>query len=152
MAHNIVLDTLREHRQEIGEELQQASALVAQCQEEIEHRRASLKNTKEQADWAAYEDDRTQAHYIVLLEHYNGLGEKPQVLLAQITTLQAEQSKTAGNRRHTSAIAQQRQQGLGEAESRLAVAEQNFTLIQKALQEITTHIQRVQWGDYTVPS
>ena len=147
MANNIVLDTLREHRQEIGEEQQQASALVAQCQEDIEHRRASLKNTKEQADCAAYEDDRTQAQYIALLEHYDGLREKPQVLLAKITKLQAEQSKTAGKRQHTSDISQQQQQGLREAESRLAVAEQNFTLIQKSLQEITEYIQRVQWGD-----
>jgi chromosome segregation ATPase len=150
MANNILLDTLREHRQEIGEEQQQASALVAQCQEEIEHRRASLKNTTEQADWAAYADERTHAQYRALLAHYVGLREKPPVLLAKITTLQAEQSRTAGNRRHTSDITQQRQQGLHEAESRLAVAEQNFMLIQKALQDITEHIQCVQRGDYTV--
>ena len=149
MANNLVLDTLREHRQEIGEEQQQASALVAQCHEEIEHRRVSLKNTKEQADCAAYEDDQIQAQYLALLEHYNGLREKPQVLLAKITNLQAEQSKTAGNRQHTSDISQQRQQGLHEAESRLAVAEQNFTLIQKSLQDITAHIQCVQRGDFS---
>jgi hypothetical protein len=100
MANNLVLDTLREHRQEIGEERQQASVLVAQCREEIEHRRASLKNTQEQAECAADEAD----------------------------------------------ISYHQQQGLREAESRLAVAERNFTLIQKSLQEITEDIQRVQRG------
>jgi hypothetical protein len=98
MENNIVLDTLRAHRQEIGEEQQLARALVAQCHEEIAHRRASLKTPKEQAECTVDESD----------------------------------------------ISQQQQQELREAESRLAIAEKNFTLIQKSLQEITEHIQRVQ--------
>ena len=97
MTNNIVLDTLRAHRQEIGEEQQLARALVAQCHEEIAHRRASLKTPKEQAECTADESDISQ-----------------------------------------------QQQELREAESRLAVAEKNFTLIQKSLQDITEHIQRVQ--------
>jgi hypothetical protein len=101
MANNLVLDTLRAHRQEIGEEQQLARALVAQCQEEIAQRRASFKTPQEQAECAADEAD----------------------------------------------IAHQHQQELREAEARLAVAEQNCTLIQKSLQDITEDIQRVQQSD-----
>jgi hypothetical protein len=100
MANNIVLDTLRAHRQEIGEEQQLARALVAQCREDIAQRRAALKTPKEQAECAA--DDSDSAH-----QH----------------------------------------QELHEAEARLAVAEQNFTLIQKSVLDITEDIQRVQQGD-----
>jgi chromosome segregation ATPase len=53
MAKNLVLDTLRAHRQEMGEEQQLASALVAQCQEEIAQRRASFNPPTEQAECAA---------------------------------------------------------------------------------------------------
>ena len=60
MANNIVLDILRAHRQEIGEEQQLASALVAQCHEEIAHRLASLKTPKEQAECAADEANISQ--------------------------------------------------------------------------------------------
>ena len=52
MANNLALDTLRAHRQEIGEEQQMASALVAQCQEDIAQRRASLKTTTEHGECA----------------------------------------------------------------------------------------------------
>jgi len=45
MANTLVLDTLRAHRQEIGEEQQLASALVAQYQADLAQRRASLKTT-----------------------------------------------------------------------------------------------------------
>jgi hypothetical protein len=93
MTNNSVLDTLRERWQEIGEEQQQASALVAQCHEELAYRRASA-----QAERAA------------------------------------------------DGAAMSQQQGLREAEARLAGAEQNFTLIQKSWQEITEDIQRVQQG------
>jgi hypothetical protein len=53
MANNLVVDILRAHRQEIGEEQQLASALVAQCQEDLAQRRASLKATTEQGESAA---------------------------------------------------------------------------------------------------
>ena len=53
MANNLVVDILRAHRQEIGEEQQLASALVAQCQEDLAQRRASLKTTTEQGECAA---------------------------------------------------------------------------------------------------
>ena len=62
MANNLVVDTLRAHRQEIGEEQQMARALVAQCYEEIAHRRASLKTTTEQAECAADEADISPQH------------------------------------------------------------------------------------------
>jgi uncharacterized protein (DUF3084 family) len=95
MANNLVVDILRAHRQEIGEEQQLASALVAQCQEDLAQRRASLKATTEQGESAADAGD----------------------------------------------IARQ-QQDLREAEARLVVAEQNCTLIQKSLQDLTEDIQR----------
>ena len=100
MENNIVLDTLRAHRQEIGEEQQLARALVAQCYEEIAHRRASLNTPQEQAECAADEAEIPPQH-----------------------------------------------QGLREAESRLAVAKQHCTLIQKSLQDITEDIQRRQQSD-----
>ena len=62
MANNPVLDTLRAHRQEIGEEQQMASALVAQCQEDIAQRRASLKTTTEQVECAADAADISHQH------------------------------------------------------------------------------------------
>ena len=62
MANNLVLDTLRVHRQEIGEEQQLASALVAQCQEDIAQRRASLKTTTEQGECAASAADISHHH------------------------------------------------------------------------------------------
>jgi len=62
MANNLVLDTLRAHRQEIGEEQQLASALVAQCQEDIAQRRASLKTTTEQGECAASAADISHHH------------------------------------------------------------------------------------------
>ena len=62
MANNLVLDTLRAHRQEIGEEQQMASALVAQCQEDIAQRRASLKTTTEQVECAADAADISHQH------------------------------------------------------------------------------------------
>ena len=62
MANNLVLDTLRVHRQEIGEEQQLASALVAQCQEDIAQRRASLKTTPEQGECAADAADISHQH------------------------------------------------------------------------------------------
>ena len=62
MANNLVLDTLRVHRQEIGEEQQLASALVAQCQEDIAQRRASLKTTTEQVECAADAADISHQH------------------------------------------------------------------------------------------
>ena len=61
MANNLVLDTLRVHRQEIGEEQQLASALVAQCQEDIAQRRASL-NTTEHVECAADAADISHQH------------------------------------------------------------------------------------------
>ena len=67
MANNLVLDTLRAHRQEIGEEQQLASALVAQCQEDIAQRRASLKTTTEHGECVA--DDTDISH------HHQGLRE-----------------------------------------------------------------------------
>jgi hypothetical protein len=100
MANNIILETLRAHRQEIGEEQQLARALVAQCQEEIAQHWASFKTPKEQAECAA--DEADGAH---------------------------------------------QQQELREAEARLAVAEKNFTLIQRSVQDITEDIQRVQQSD-----
>ncbi len=62
MANNLVLDTLRAHRQEIGEEQQMASALVAQCKEDIAQRRASLKTTTEQVEGAADAADISHQH------------------------------------------------------------------------------------------
>ena len=99
MANNIAVDTLRAHRQEIGEEQQLASALVAQYQADLAQRRASLKTTTEQGECAADAAD----------------------------------------------IAYQRQ-ALHEAEARLAVAEQSFTLIHKSLRDLTADIERVQQG------
>jgi chromosome segregation ATPase len=147
MANNMtVLDALRAHRQEIGEEQQQAGALVAQCREEIEHRRVSLKSTQEQADDAAEEDEQLQAKHLALLEHYNGLREKPQGLLDEIINLQAEQSETARKRQQAADLFRQRHQALREAETRLALRERHFTLIRKSLREITAHILQVQGG------
>ena len=57
MANNLVVDILRAHRQEIGEEQQLASALVAQYQEDLAQRRASLKATTEQGENAAGDAD-----------------------------------------------------------------------------------------------
>ena len=99
MANKLVLDTLRVHRQEIGEERQLASALVAQYQEDLAQRRASLKATTAQGECAVDEAD----------------------------------------------IARQRQ-ALREAEARLVVAEQNCTLLQKSLRDLTADIERVQQG------
>ena len=62
MANNLVLDTLRAHRQEIGEEQQLASALVAQCQEDIAQRRASLQTTTAQGECAASAADISHHH------------------------------------------------------------------------------------------
>ena len=62
MANTLVLDTLRAHRQEIGEEQQLASALVAQCQEDIAQRRASLNTTTEQLECAADQADIARQH------------------------------------------------------------------------------------------
>ena len=62
MANNLVLDTLRAHRQEIGEEQQLASALVAQCQEDIAQLRASLQTTPEQGECAAGAADISHHH------------------------------------------------------------------------------------------
>jgi chromosome segregation ATPase len=99
MANNLVLDTLRAHRQEIGEEQQLARALVAQYQEDLAQRRASLKTTTAQGECAVDATDISHQH-----------------------------------------------QALREAEARLAVAEQSFTLIHQSVQEITADIQRVQQG------
>ena len=99
MANNLVLDTLRVHRQAIGEEEQLASALVAQCQEDIAQRRATLKTTTEQVECAADAADISHQH-----------------------------------------------QGLREAEARLVLAEQNCTLLQKSLRDLTEDIERVQQG------
>ena len=99
MANTLVLDTLRAHRQEIGEEQQLARALVAQCQEDLAQRRASLKTTTAQGEGAA----------------------------------------------DAAAIARQ-YQGLREAEARLVGAEQNCTLLQKSLRDLTEDIKRVQQG------
>jgi hypothetical protein len=99
MANNLVLDTLRVHRQAIGEEEQLASALVAQCQEDIAQRRATLKTTTEHGECAADAADISHQH-----------------------------------------------QGLREAEARLVVAEQNCTLLQKSLRDLTEDIERVQQG------
>ena len=66
MANNLVLDTLRAHRQEIGEEQQLASALVAQCQADIAQRRAALTTTTEHGEGAADAAD---------LSHHQGLRE-----------------------------------------------------------------------------
>ena len=99
MANNLILDTLRVHRQEIGEERQLASALVAQYQEDLAQRRASLKTTTAQVECAAGAADISHHH-----------------------------------------------QGLREAELRLAIAEQNCTLLQKSLQEITQDIHYRQQG------
>ena len=62
MANNLVVDMLRAHRQEIGEEQQLASALVAQYQEDIAQRRASLKTTTEQGECAADAADISHHH------------------------------------------------------------------------------------------
>jgi hypothetical protein len=62
MANNLVVDTLRAHRQEIGEEQQLASALVAQCQEDLAQRRASLKATTEQIECAGDAADISRQH------------------------------------------------------------------------------------------
>jgi len=99
MANNLVLDTLRVHRQAIGEEEQLASALVAQCQEDIAQRRATLTTTTAHGECAADAADISHQH-----------------------------------------------QGLREAEARLVVAEQNCTLLQKSLRDLTEDIERVQQG------
>ena len=62
MANNLVVDILRAHRQEIGEEQQLASALVAQCQEDLAQRRASLKTTTEQGEYVADAADISRQH------------------------------------------------------------------------------------------
>jgi len=108
MTNHIVLETLHERRQEMGEEQQRASTLVAQCQKVLAQSRAAVETTQEQAEGAAEEDERTQVKYLALLEYLNDLIEVPQVLLEKITTLQAELVKTAGTRRHTADLFQQR--------------------------------------------
>jgi hypothetical protein len=95
MANTLVLDALRAHRQEIGEEQQLASALVAQYQKDLAQRRASLKTTTEQGECATDDADISR-----------------------------------------------QQQDLREAEARLVGAEQNCTLLQKSLRDITEDIQR----------
>ena len=62
MANNLVVDILRAHRQEIGEEQQLASALVAQCQEDLAQRRASLKATTAHGECAADTADISRQH------------------------------------------------------------------------------------------
>jgi acyl transferase domain-containing protein len=62
MANTLVLDTLRTHRQEIGEEQQLARVLVAQYQEDLAQRQASLKTTTEQGECAVDEADIARRH------------------------------------------------------------------------------------------
>src|ERR671917_2550426 len=99
MANKLVVDILRAHRQEIGEEQQLASALVAQYQEDIAQRRASLKTTTEQVGCEADAADISR-----------------------------------------------QQQDLREAEARLVVAEQNCTLLQKSVRDLTAEIEHMQQG------
>ena len=62
MANTLVVDILRAHRQEIGEEQQLASALVAQCQEDLAQCRASLKATTAPGECAADAADISRQH------------------------------------------------------------------------------------------
>jgi hypothetical protein len=62
MANNLVVDALRAHRQEIGEEQQLANALVGQCREDIAQRRTSLSTTTEHGECASDAADIALQH------------------------------------------------------------------------------------------
>jgi chromosome segregation ATPase len=146
MPQESLLATLNEILQERSEQQQQRQNDIKKSSVDVDGKRDALRKAEAQKEQAVFEDEDMQTRITELHTHYNGLIEKPQVLLNKIQQLTVEQGKSYQRREEATVIVEQSKDELRKAEVRLKFAQQKHAEASQEWREINEQIMRVHAG------
>lgn len=140
MSNEVLLNTLNGTLGELVAIRGEALAEVDACREAIQNANTSIERATVQENCAIQADELAKSKHTELANYINGLVDQPQALLEKVNRLRGEQIETYQKRSAAAEITRQRRRELTEAETRLAIAEQNLKHLTKDHQQISTQI------------
>ena len=141
MANNELIADFQRMRQEV---VQQRGA----CLERIDKARGIdaandvLRVARDHEQKAVYSDEEKQAEIKRLIEHVNGLPNKPRVFLERISKLESELPQTSALRKQASEIARLRQKQVQDATTLVELAEIDLKAIEKNLADVDEQLRQ----------
>ena len=144
MAKDNLLAVSQETRREIVDLRGQRINRLQEENDAVNDAQANLQVTRMREQVAVQKDEDIKAEMHELIDHLNGLTEKPQFLLDKLSRLGAEQLVTYRERQAQSEIVRQRQRELTDAQARLSIAQMDLQASDRDVRDIDAQIRELQ--------
>ena len=143
MPNEILLGTLDEISQELGEKQAENNSYIKECRATVDRLSEDLRFAEEEATSATRKDEEVKEKQAALRTHLNSLTEKPRMLQEKLESLQGQQFRTYRIRSEANETVGAKRRELEEAKTHLAAAEKERETIQKEREELSEQIRRV---------
>lgn len=142
MANDAFIADLQRMRQEVVEARGACLKRIDNLQGALENAKETLRVASGHEQKAVYTDEEKRAETKRLIDHVNGLPNKPQVFLERISKLESEVAQTSELRKHASEIARLRQKQVDDAASNVNLAKIDLKAIEKNLADVDEQLRQ----------